>query len=146
MSYRYLDDETTVADAAFEARGASLEELFRESWNATLGLMIENAEALEAREHPEIELSDRSAEMLLFSFLGELLYLKDANGGLYKLDELAVHRSERAGAWKLQARAAGEAIDRRRHRLGVDIKAVTLYAFSLWEEDDGWAARVVLDT
>ena len=108
--------------------------------------MIENPEALEAREHPEIELSERSAEMLLFSFLGELLYLKDAHGGLYALDEVSVHRPERTEDWRVRARAAGEAIDSRRHRLGVDIKAVTLYAFSLWEEDDGWAARVVLDT
>ena len=146
MSYRYLDDETTVADAAFEAHGKSLEELFRESWNATLGLMIENPEALEPREHPEIELSDRSAEMLLFSFLGELLYLKDAHGGLYALDEVSVHRPEGKEDWRLRAKAAGEAIDSRRHRLGVDIKAVTLYAFSLWEQDDGWAARVVVDT
>ena len=44
-----------------------------------------------------------------------------------------------------EASAWGEAIDPGRHRLRVDVKAVTLHGFSVQSTTDGWEARVILD-
>ena len=41
--------------------------------------------------------------------------------------------------------AWGEAIDPGRHRLRVDVKAVTLHGFSVQSTTDGWEAGVILE-
>lgn len=147
MPYRYLDDETTV-DVAFEAEAESAEELFREAWEATLRLMIEDPASLTAARESELERENDSVEMLLFDFLGELLYRKDAEGALYRVTnlELRTESDGVAGGGWLRATLEGEPIDSGRHALGVDIKAVTLYAFRVERRDSGWFARVVLDS
>jgi len=43
------------------------------------------------------------------------------------------------------ALACGEEIDRGRHRLVVDVKAVTLFNLRVERDDKGWKATVVLD-
>jgi len=40
--------------------------------------MIDNLDAIEPRETRQIELSNDNVEMLLFDFLQELIYFKDA--------------------------------------------------------------------
>ena len=74
MPYRYLED-ITVADVAFEATGNSLEELFMEASKATLNTMIEHLDSLETRLNREVSLSAFELDMLLFSYLQELLFL-----------------------------------------------------------------------
>jgi SHS2 domain-containing protein len=149
MPYHYLEDETTV-DVAFEAKAESFEALCREAWNATLGLMVENPDAVAAARRAEFELSNSSGEMLLFDLLGELLYRKDAEGALYRLQDLTVRQPAAGGAgdqvWRLTATIDGEELDPAKHHYGVDIKAVTLYAFTVEPREEGWFARVVLDT
>jgi len=77
MSYHYLEDIGT-ADIAFEATGRDLPELFTAAADATMNVMIDNLDAIESRETQQIELSDDNIEMLLFDFLQELIYFKDA--------------------------------------------------------------------
>lgn len=143
MPYQYVDDATT-ADVAFEAYGASLEELLIAAWEATLSLMVEEPTRLQSYELRRITVENEDPEMLLFELLGELLYYKDAEGILLKLaeTELEIHGKH----YRFQAGARGERIDRERHALGVDIKAVTLHQFRVERIENGWEARVVLET
>ena len=145
MPYRYLDD-LTVADVAFEARGSSLEELFTAAWEATLQVMIENPSSLEKVESRKIALVEPSLDLLLHNFLQELIYYKDAEGLLLRIEDCRIRwvegRSKSAG---LDARARGQTIDPKVHRLGTDVKAVTFYRFDLARENRGWRATVVLD-
>ena len=142
MGYRYLEG-LTQADVAFRAEGTDLAEMFRAAWQATLELMLPSASALEARERRRIALANPEVEMLLFDFLGELVYHKDAEGLLLRLESLTVEGSP--GAYRLEAQAAGEAADPARHELGTDVKAVTLHRFSVERSPGGWAATVILD-
>ena len=68
MPYRYLED-LTVADVAFEARGATLEQLFTAAWQATLQVMIRNPDALAAVQKRSIPLEGASLDLLLHNFL-----------------------------------------------------------------------------
>ena len=133
----------TLADAAFLAEEADLEELFRTAWRATLELMLPDPATLRARERRRIELANPAADLLLFDFLGELIYYKDSEGLLLGLEALSVEGG--AGGYLLQAEAAGEAADPARHSLGVDVKAVTLHRLAVERTPRGWQATVVLD-
>ena len=145
MPYRYLED-LTVADVAFEARGTTLEQLFTAAWQASLQVMIENPTDIAGAESRSIALEEPNLDLLLHNFLQELIYYKDAEGLLLRIEECRIHwrEADREQA-KLRARAAGQTIDPKINRLGTDLKAVTFYNFSLVRDDRGWKATVVLD-
>lgn len=133
----------TRADAAFRAEEADLAGLFRTAWQATLELMLPDPASLQARERRRITLTNPAVDLLLFDFLSELVYYKDAEGLLLDLASLAVETSP--AGYRLEAEAAGEAADPARHELGVDVKAVTLHRFAVERTPEGWQATVVLD-
>ena len=74
MSYRYIDDIAT-ADVAFEASGASREDLFISAADALLNVMVEDITTIAERECRIIHCEAKSGEMLLFHLLGELISL-----------------------------------------------------------------------
>jgi len=142
MPYHYLE-EIGTADIAFEATGRDLPELFRDAADATMNVMIDNLDAIEPRETRHIELANDKIDMLLFEFLQEFIYFKDAERLLLRVRDVRIE--ERDGKHFLKAEAAGEALDSVRHHQRADVKAVTLHDFSVEKQDEGWNARVLLD-
>jgi len=142
MPYRYLDDIAT-ADAAFEARGSSAEELFISAADALLNVMVENLDDIEENERKLIPCEAESCEMLLFHLLDELVYYKDAEQLLLRISEVDIRKNGKL--WRLTAQAYGEQINPERHVLQVDVKAVTFHRFAVEQTVEGWKAVVVLD-
>jgi SHS2 domain-containing protein len=143
MPYKFLE-EIGTADIAFEAVGRDLSELFKEAADATMNVMIDNLDAIQPRETRNIELSNEKIDMLLFDFLQELIYFKDAERLLLRTREVRI--DERDQKCFLKAEATGEPLDAARHHQRADVKAVTLHDFSVEKEDSGgWKARVLLD-
>ena len=142
MPYTYLEDEGT-ADIAFEATGRDLPELFTAAADATMNVMIDNLDAIEPRETRQIELSNDNVEMLLFDFLQELIYFKDARRLLLRARKAQI--DQRGDQFFLKAKVAGEQLDDTRHQQRADVKAVTLHGFSVLKYDRGWKAKVLLD-
>jgi len=142
VSYEFLDDIAT-ADVAFKASGSTLPEMFRCAAEAVLHVMLPDAGQLMARRRRTIRVAAQDVEMLLFQFLQELIFLKDARKLLMRVKDVQI--DEDRPRVTLQARAEGEPIDPRRHQLNVDIKAVTLHQFCVRQIPDGWEAVVVLD-
>jgi len=142
MPYQFLEDVAT-ADIAFKAWGKDLPEVFIASAEATSNVMIEELESIRARESRRFELGNEALDLLLFDFLQELIYYKDAERLLLRVREVEIRRSD--NQWRLSAEARGEALDPSRHRQRVDVKAVTLHQFQLTETPDGWQAQVILD-
>lgn len=132
-----------MADVAFEAEGKSLEELFTSAWDATLRVMIENPFVIDSKSRKSIAIEDQSIDLLLYNFLQELIYYKDAEALLLRLEYCRIDAGTPPA--KLEALAAGEPIDSKRHHLGVDVKAITFYRFSLKKEGELWRTTVVLD-
>ena len=128
MPYKFLE-EIGTADIAFEAVGRDLPELFRDAADATMNVMIDNLDAIEPRETRNIELSNEKIDMLLFDFLQELIYFKDAERLLLRTREVRI--DERDQKWFLKAEATGEPLDAARHHQRADVKAVTLHDFSV---------------
>ena len=128
---------------AFEAWGASLPELFIAAADATMNVMISDLSMIQAREQRRLELSDADADMLLFKFLQEMIFYKDAERLLLRVRELEIRQRE--GLYLVLAHAYGERIDVSRHELLVDVKAVTLHRFNLTPTASGWKTEVILD-
>ncbi len=142
MPFRFHDDIST-ADVAFEAWGGTQEELFISSAAALLRTMAEAPEQVERRQELTIRLEHEELDLLLFSFLQELIFYKDARRLLLHADQVRIE--ERGGTFTLEAIVSGEEIDAVRHRPLVDVKAVTLHRFQVGYQGGVWKAAVVLD-
>jgi SHS2 domain-containing protein len=133
-----------MADIAFRADGRNLEELFMSSWEAALRVLVENPEILHPRQNKSIEIDEVKIDLLLFEFLEQLIFYKDAESILLQVDTLKIE--EDAKVHRLSGTLAGEVIDPERHELGVDVKAITFHGFEVKRTGEIWEALVVLDT
>jgi SHS2 domain-containing protein len=144
MPFQFRGD-IAHADIAFDAWGQSLEELFEAAAEATMKVMVENLTDLRNLEVIDLSLVQEDEEMLLFDFLNELIFYKDARRWLLLPTRMAIVRPKDGGGVTLQATLQGEEIVPGRHRLNTDVKAVTMLRFSVLQVEDGWRATVVLD-
>jgi SHS2 domain-containing protein len=142
MAYRYLED-VAIADAAFEATGATLEELFCSSVDAELGIMVESPESISPRVRKGFTAEEDSLDLLLLQILQEIVYYKDAERLLLRCGSARIEKSK--DRWRLSAELAGESIDEIQHELLADVKAVTLHLLAVERTARGWTARAVLD-
>ncbi len=142
MPYRFLE-ELATADIAFIAEGNTLAETFIAAADATLNVMVETLDAIFPRETKEFALDNERLDLLLFDFLQELIYYKDAQKLMLRVGRVQIREKE--GKFFLSATARGEGLDPERHHPRVDVKAVTLHRFRLGKTDRGWEAFVILD-
>jgi SHS2 domain-containing protein len=142
MPYEFVD-ELTVADIAFRAWGRDLEETFVSAANAVMNTMVEDLDAIQPQDTRILNVEHEALDLLLFNFLQELVYYKDAEQLLLRVQQLCI--ADDHPPYTLHATAVGEPIDPGRHRMRVDVKAVTLHRFSLMQTDGGWEATVILD-
>lgn len=146
--FRFLPHSVT-SDVAFEATGKTAEELFVNAAAATFSVMCDLTK-VKPREERAINLKAETLEDLLFNFLSELIFLKDRDEMLFSKFTLNAHLStapylSREGRARLSAKILGERIDPSRHKLGVDVKAVTKHNFGIVREKNMYKAIVVLD-
>jgi SHS2 domain-containing protein len=142
MSYKFLED-ISIADVAFEAGGKTLGELFQEAALAVTNTMVKDVRTIEQKTSKSIEVGAENVEMLLFHFLQELIFYKDAELLLFNKFELAIEQKN--STWHLRGKAYGEEISRDRHQLLVDVKAVSLHNFKVQKTPQGWQATVIID-
>jgi len=142
MPYAFVD-ELTLADIAFRAWGRDLEETFVAAADAVMNAMVEDLDAIQPRDTRTLSVEHEARDLLLFNFLQELIYYKDAEQLLLRVQQLRL--ADDTQPYTLHATAVGEPIDPHRHRMRVDVKAVTLHRFSLTQTERGWEATVILD-
>ena len=141
--YEYLEDIAT-SDVAFRATGKTIAEMLMAAADATLEVMLTEPSSLQPRVTREITVSAANEEMLLFNLLEELIYLKDAEQVLLRVDAIDVQRKP-PGGYQAVALCVGDRIDAEKYTLGVDVKAVTMHLFSVAHTDAGWESQVILD-
>ena len=139
MPYRFLPD-VALADIAFEAESDSVDGLFETCALAITDIMVD-PKTLRATTERKLSLRSENLDRLLYDFMTELIILKDVDSLLFH-DFLV--RVTPAGT-SLDAVARGEQIERERHRLRNDVKAVTMHLFGVKHEAKTWRTTVVLD-
>lgn len=140
--YRFFEEKFT-ADIGFEAFGEKVETCMAAAGEAVMNVMVSDLGTIRSQEKRSIDISSESLEMLLFDFLQELIFYKDAEQLLLRVHEIRIEQDK--GGYRLRAEALGEVLDRQCHELIVDVKAVTLHEFELKQTTEGWRAVVVLD-
>lgn len=79
-------------------------------------------------------------ELLLVSWINELIYEMSAHGLLFRRYQVVIEN----GA--LSATAFGETVDRQKHQPAVEIKGATFTALHVYRQADGmWLAQCVVD-
>jgi SHS2 domain-containing protein len=139
--YRFLED-VAIADAAFEAKAESIEELFQTCAQATFEVMADT-KTIEHKYKEDVELVGENLEELLFDWLAELIYLKDSKSMLFGKFEVKIAQKD---GYRLNASIWGEPADQKKHQVRVDVKAVTYHLLEVKQTDNKWTAKVILDT
>ena len=139
MKYKFFEH---TADVIFEAYGRTLERLFEHSALAVEEIMVD-LKTLHAKEHYEILLESDSLENLLYDFLSELIFVKDTEGLLFNKFNVVIHHKNKK--YELFAKCEGDFINRTKHELGDDAKAITMHEFELKKKGNIWISRVLVD-
>lgn len=142
-SFRFLED-IAVADAAFEAVGDSPSELFTAAGQAAVETMV-NPATVGVNWGRTVQRDDAALSDLLFDWLNEIVYTKDAQAVLFSRVAADVTYDSNRRVWRLKGELIGETIDPERHELRADVKAVTKHLYDVRQEGAQWKARVVLD-
>jgi SHS2 domain-containing protein len=113
-----------TADLMIKARGRTLEECFANAGYALFDQTVDLS-GIKPEMTFNIDASGDSVEDLLYSFLSELLFLEDCEGMV--LCELDVRFKEGG----LSCTGRGEVLDKNRHRVKSEIKAVTYHMMNV---------------
>lgn len=139
--FRFLPHSVT-SDVAFEATGKAVDELFQNAAAATFSVMCD-LKKVRPKEKRKISIGAQTLEDLLFTFLDELIFLKDRDSMLFSSFEIGIKHYN--NTYHCNGKVLGERIDPLKHNLGVDVKAVTKHNFSVKKEGGVYKATVVLD-
>ncbi len=141
-AFRFLDD-VAVADLAFDAWGDSLQEVFQGATDALIEAMADPT-TIGAGWTQSIDRENEDPAVLLFDWLSDLVYWKDAAGVVFSKAAVGLHWQD-GGQWRLNAWLTGEPVNIATQRLRADVKGVTKHLFRLVREGGRWTVRVVVD-
>ena len=128
-----------TADLGLRIRAADLDTLFVEAAQALFATIVEDLATVRPDVQIEVVLQGQDREYLLFDWLKELLYRFDS-------EHLLLGRfSVQVGPEGLKASTWGEPLDRSRHLLEHEVKAVTYHGLKVEATPDGWLAEVIVD-
>ena len=140
-SFHFLDD-VALADLAFDAEGDSVPEVFEAAASAVMEAMADPKTVgvtwERYVEHAEADLAE-----LLFDWLSDFVYWKDAAGVVFSRASIAL--TQEGGQWKLAGTLIGEPVNQATQVLRNDVKGVTKHLYRLHQDIGRWRVRVVLD-
>jgi SHS2 domain-containing protein len=128
-----------TADLGIRVQAPDLNSLFAEAARALFAALVENPDSVQPVQQVDLRLPADETAYLLFDWLRELLYRFEVEHLLFSKFEVKVND---AG---LQAIACGEPIDRSRHELAHEVKAITYHGLQVERTNDGWIAEIIVD-
>ncbi len=134
--YEFIDH---TADLGLEIYGKDLKELFENAGEALFEVICDLSQVAESMKK-RVVVDGEDLEQLMVTWLGELLYLHDVQGSLFKRFEI-----EEIGDKSLKATVYGEKFKAGHHTVKTEIKAVTYHQIKVRQEEDRWTSRVILD-
>jgi len=128
-----------TADLGLRIRSADLNALFAEAAQALFEIIVEDLTTIEPKRRVDIALSGREPDYLMFDWLKELLYYFDSEHLLLGKFEVKISEEGLTGsAW-------GEPLDRTRHHLEHEVKAITYHGLFVEQNEEGWLAEFIVD-
>ncbi len=137
-SHKFIEH---TADILFQAQASTLGELFGQC-----ALAVEESQVVLSNVKPKekviIKGKNKDVERLLFDFLDDLLFYKDAKQLIFSKFEIKI--LEKNGVYEMNCQAYGEKLAAK-HEQKVDVKAITMHMFKVEKAKDGWKAQVLID-
>jgi SHS2 domain-containing protein len=130
-----------TADVGLRIEGEDPADLFRTAAEGLFDYVVANREDVRVDREETVALRADSMASLLIAWLNELIFLCETRHLVFNRFEVDISDDGRA----LEAKIGGEPIDRDRHVLDHEVKAVTHHGVSLEREGPGWIAEVILD-
>jgi SHS2 domain-containing protein len=128
-----------TADLGLRIRAADLDTLFVEAAQALFGAVVEDLATVRPLQKVDLRLQGDKIDYLLFDWLRELLYHFDAEHLLFGTFEVHVREDG------LTASAWGEPLDRSRHNMEHEVKAITYHGLRVEKVGAEWEAEVIVD-
>jgi len=126
------------ADIGFEVWSETLEGLFKEAALALYDIMVDVTK-VDPIITKEVKLEASDIEMLLHSWLSELLFITDVEGLVFSDFDVKITGR------RLEAICKGEEVDPEKHNPKTEVKAITYHRFSVRKEGELWRATVIVD-
>jgi len=111
-----------TADIGVKAFGTDLSEAFAHAAKAMFDIITDSSK-IQAKGEYQIDLSADDMEQLLVDWLDELLFLQGAENLVFGEFEVRVNEE----SCSLSATVSGEEFDTEKHKIGMEIKAVTYH-------------------
>lgn len=128
-----------TADLGLRATANDLNELFAHMATAMMAAIVEPVTSIMPMERRELSITGQALDDLLFDWLRALLYWADGEHWLCAKYQVVV------GANGLVAEVWGEPLDRTRHELFHEVKAITYHELCVEQTAKGWLAEVIVD-
>ena len=134
--FKFID--ITTADAAFEAYGKDLNELFANAALAMFEVMI-NTKQIKPKIERKVKVKATDLESLMFDWLNKLLVYVDSENLAFSEFNVKINNFE------LEAICRGEKINVKKHETRTAVKACTYHKLEVKKVDNYWKARVIVD-
>ncbi len=128
-----------TADLGLRATAPDLNALFAEIAECLFSAVVEDVASIRPTMSETLEIAGDDREFLLFDWLRELLRRFEMDGNLYGRFEVIVRDDG------LSATIHGEPVDRSRHQLSHEVKAITYHELKVERTLDGWLTEVIVD-
>ncbi|WP_423792064.1 archease [Methanocaldococcus indicus] len=137
--FKYFE---TTADLGIYAEGESLEEAFKEGARGLYNVMVD-IDKVDKKEKIEIEVEGEDLEELLYNFLNELLFYTDVYNIVFSDFDIKIEKLN--GKYKLKCIAYGEEINKEKHNIKEEVKAVTYHLMEVKKDGNKYIVRFVID-
>ncbi len=128
-----------TADVGICVRAPTLEKLFtRAAWG--MFSIITDMDTVRSTQITRVAIEANDSGSLLVQWLSELNYRHVTTHRLFSSFDIIS-----LGDHRLEAEIGGETIDRQRHTIHTEIKAVTFHELQLAHDDKDWKARIIFD-
>jgi SHS2 domain-containing protein len=128
-----------TADLGLRICAKNLDTLFAEAARALFSVIVTDLATVRPLDRRDLTMPTDERDLLLFDWLKQLLIWWDAEHLLF--GNFEVHITDQG----LTATAWGEPLDRQRHQLEHEVKAITYHGLRVESTDDGWLAEVIVD-
>jgi SHS2 domain-containing protein len=128
-----------TADIGIRVRASSLDELLADAARGLFSIITANLESVRPLQEITVTIAGDRYDDLLFDWLAELHYTFNTRRLLFS--EFNVKCTPKG----LTATARGEPIDRARHELDMEVKAITYHGLKVERDGEGWLAEVIVD-
>ncbi len=127
-----------TADIGIIAYGSDIKEAFSHAAEGMFSIIVDLGSIREKSVRP-VEVTGSDIEMLLASWLNELIYIFDTEHLLFKHFEINWMTDKH-----LIAQCFGEKVNRHRHELKISVKAATYHKLQV-KKNDGYRVQVIFD-